>query len=183
MKLTTKSLISRTTLLGLLATVAVSACTPVLADPGSQQNNKNTWRNLGIAGAVVAGYGLLKHNQTATVLGAAGAAYSANRYEQDRQHQSQDSTNRRRYYRTFGWNPSTQYNNNNGYNNNQYGNNGNNGGYNNGGYNNNGGYSNNGDYNGQNGDYNGQNAYVRRGNGRHLGWSKKNHDKRDGDRD
>ncbi len=66
----------------------------------SQQKNKNQWRNLGIAGAAVAGYGLLKHNNTATLLGAAGAAYSANRYEQDRHHQSQDNAARQQYYRS-----------------------------------------------------------------------------------
>lgn len=66
----------------------------------NQQKNKNQWRNLGIAGAAVAGYGLLKHNTAATVLGAAGAAYSANRYEQDRKNQSKSSAARQRYHRT-----------------------------------------------------------------------------------
>jgi len=75
----------------------------------NRQHNKNTWRNLGTAGAAIAAYGLLNHNSTATLLGAAGAAYSANRYEQDRQSQSQQQNgynndrynnnrdNRRRY--------------------------------------------------------------------------------------
>jgi len=69
----------------------------------NRQQNKNTWRNLGTAGAAVAVLGLLNHNSTATVLGAAGAAYSANRYEQDRHSQSQQNDynnyryNRRRY--------------------------------------------------------------------------------------
>ena len=68
---------AKVTILGLFAALAATAVSaPVQADPGNQQNNKNTWRNLGIAGAVIAGYGLLEHNQTATVLGAAGAAYS-----------------------------------------------------------------------------------------------------------
>ena len=89
------------TILGLAVTVAAAAFAPlsVQADQASQQKNKNQWRNLGIAGAAVAGYGLLKHNSTATILGAAGAAYSANRYEQDRHHQSQDNAARQRYYR------------------------------------------------------------------------------------
>lgn len=87
------------TILGLAATVAASVFAPVAAQ--ADQNSKNQWRNLGIGGAAVAGYGLLHHNSTATLLGAAGAAYSANRYEQDRHHQSQAQAardRRARYY-------------------------------------------------------------------------------------
>ena len=125
---------SKITTLALLGTFAATALSPVLADPGSRQNTKNQWRNLGVLGAVVAGYGLLEHNQTATVLGAAGAAYSANRYEQDRHHQSQDNSNRRYYYGDNGYNYNAPtsgygygrtYNSNGGYNGN--------GGYNDGG--------------------------------------------------
>jgi uncharacterized membrane protein len=91
---------TRMTSLALMASFATAALSPLaLAD--STQSNKNTWRNLGIAGAAVAGYGLLKHNTTATVLGAAGAAYSASRYEQERK--SQDARKRwrqRHYYRS-----------------------------------------------------------------------------------
>jgi len=64
----------------------------------SRQKNKNTWRNLGAAGAAVAGYGLLSGNKAATVLGAAGAAYSVNRYEQDRHSQDKGKRARARYY-------------------------------------------------------------------------------------
>ncbi len=86
------------TIMGLALTVAVSAFAPMAAM--ADQKNKNQWRNLGIGGAAVAGYGLLHHNKTATILGAAGAAYSANRYEQDRHHQSQQQAarDRRAYY-------------------------------------------------------------------------------------
>ena len=189
-KLTIQKITTKFTAWGLLATLAATVAAPVLADPASQQKNKNNWRNLAAAGAAIAGYGLLKGDKTATVLGAAGAAYSANRYETDRQHQSQDSrSNNRRYYRTYGG-----YNNNNGYNNGgqwrstgDYGN----GQYNNGQYNN--GYNNNGgqcDNNGQYGSDDYQNAYARRDNGRHLGWPKhqdkhqdKHHDRDGGDRD
>lgn len=95
------------TILGLAATVAATAFAPLAAhaDQASRQSNKNQWRNLGIAGAAVAGYGLLKHNNTATLLGAAGAAYSANRYEQDRHSQSQAQARRdqrARYHRYYG---------------------------------------------------------------------------------
>lgn len=95
----------KVTSLALLATVATAALSP-MAMADSRQSNKNNWRNLAGVGAAVAGYGLLKHNTTATVIGAAGAAYSANRYEQDRR--SQDASKRARaryharqyYYRT-----------------------------------------------------------------------------------
>lgn len=163
---------------GLAAILSAAALVPALADPASQQKNKNNWRNLGIAGAAVAGYGLLNHNSTATILGAAGAAYSANRYENDRKHQSQDNNNRR-YYRTYGWHPPVYNNGNNGYSNNGgYGNS--NGGYydNNGNYHagdNNSGYNNGNDNNGSNGYGNGdenENSYARRDNGKHKGWYK-----------
>ena len=165
---------SKLTTFGLLATLAATMLTPVLADPAGQQKNKNNWRNLGIAGAVIAGYGLLKGNQTATVLGAAGGAYAANRYETDRQHQSQDSqynqynnydnsnNGSRRYHRTGGWQPPVV--NNNGYDN-------------------------------QNQDYqdsqsqqwadgrhdNGRHGNGHQDNGRHRGWTK--HQGEDGERD
>jgi len=85
--------------LALMTSLAVSALTPMaLAD--SRQKNKNNWRNLAGAGAAVAGYGLLKHNKTATILGAAGGAYAASRYEKDRHSQSQQSAARKRYYRS-----------------------------------------------------------------------------------
>ena len=93
---------------GVAAMFAGSLLTPPVAsaDQASRQKNKNQWRNLGIAGAAVAGYGLLKGNKAATVLGAAGAAYSANRYEQDRHHQSQANAARQRararYHRRGG---------------------------------------------------------------------------------
>lgn len=94
------------TILGLVATVATAALSPIAAsaDQSSRQKNKNQWRNLGIGGAAVAGYGLLKHNNTATLLGAAGAAYSAKRYEDDRHSQSQSQAardKRARYHRHY----------------------------------------------------------------------------------
>ena len=95
------------TMLGMAATVAATALAPLAAhaDQSSRQSNKNQWRNLGVAGAAVAGYGLLKHNNTATILGAAGAAYSAKRYEDDRHSQSQSQARRdqnARYHRYYG---------------------------------------------------------------------------------
>lgn len=58
------------------------------ADLQHRQQQKNTWRNLGIAGAAVGVLGLLKGNSTLTALGLGGGAYSAWRYEQDRKSQS-----------------------------------------------------------------------------------------------
>ena len=92
---------TKLTALALAGSFAAAAMAPLSAsaDGASRQKNKNTWRNLAIGGAAVAGYGLLKHNTTATVLGAAGAAYSANRYEQDRKSQSAHQRARQRYHR------------------------------------------------------------------------------------
>jgi hypothetical protein len=53
-----------------------------------RQKTKNDWRNLAYAGAGVGLWGLLKHDSTLTFVGAAGALYSAYRYEQDRKSQS-----------------------------------------------------------------------------------------------
>ena len=69
---------------------------------GSRQGHKNNWRNGAIAGGAIAGYGLLKGNKAATLLGAAGTAYSANRYEQERKRQDQRSRARARYHRRGG---------------------------------------------------------------------------------
>lgn len=83
--------------LAVLVSVATAALSPAaLAD--SRQKNKNGWRNLAGIGAAVAGYGLLKGDKTATILGAAGGAYSANRYEKDRHSQSEAKANRVRYH-------------------------------------------------------------------------------------
>ena len=92
---------SKITILGLTAVVAAAAFAPVAAH--ADQKNKNLWRNGAIGGGAVALYGLAKHNTTATLLGAGAAAYSANRYEQDRHHQSQQQAARdarARYYRS-----------------------------------------------------------------------------------
>jgi hypothetical protein len=76
------------------------ALAPVAVHADSTQNNKNLWRNLAIGAGVVAGHGLINHNGTETLLGAAGAAYSANRYEQERKSQSNEQRARREYYRS-----------------------------------------------------------------------------------
>ena len=157
MKFNTKSAAA----FGLLATFALTSIAPAFAGPDNRQNTKNQWRNLATVGAAIAGYGLLKHNQAATILGAAGAAYSANRYEKDRRSQSQNNDYRSRYHRTYGWNNNNN-NNNNGYD------------YNNNGYNNSNGYDNNGNYDNNNYDQNyshnkhhGKGWYKNHGNENH----------------
>lgn len=91
-------------ILGLLATVVAAAFAPVSALADGRQDNKNLWRNGTILGGAAALYGLSRHDTTTTLLGAAGAAYAANRYEQDRHSQSQQQAARdrqARYYRSY----------------------------------------------------------------------------------
>ena len=57
-----------------------------------RQKTKNEWRNIAIASGALAVLGLIKNDSTLTFVGAAGALYSAHRYEQDRK--SQNSMNR-----------------------------------------------------------------------------------------
>ena len=59
-----------------------------------RQKTKNDWRNLSYLAGAAGIYGLLKGDKTLFFVGAAGALYSANRYEQDRK--SQNKTNRAR---------------------------------------------------------------------------------------
>ena len=97
--------ISRMTTLGLLATMASVALAPVaaLADD-NHQGQKNTGRNIGIGGAALLGYGLLKHNTTAAVLGGVGAVAGAKMYEDNRKAQSRNNAryHRRHYYYKHG---------------------------------------------------------------------------------
>jgi hypothetical protein len=88
------------TALAILVVFALTALAPglALASAASRQKNKNLWRNLAIGSGVVAGYGLLHHNGTATTLGLAGAGYSLYRYEQDRKSQSAHSRWRAHWY-------------------------------------------------------------------------------------
>ena len=82
--------------LTLMATTLL-APTAALAQDHSQKN-KNNWRNLAIGAGAVGAYGLLKHDNKLGILGAAGAAYSAKRYEDQRHSQSQASSARKHYY-------------------------------------------------------------------------------------
>lgn len=72
---------------------------PIAARADSKQNDKNNMRNLAIAGGVIALYGLTHHDTTATIVGAAGAAYAGSRYEKDRKDQAAED--RRWSYRSW----------------------------------------------------------------------------------
>jgi hypothetical protein len=83
-----------------IAAIAVTSLTAFAPIANADQKSKNNWRNLGVGAAAVGVYGALKGDKTLTAVGAAGAGYSAYRYEQDRKHQSQESSARkaRRYH-------------------------------------------------------------------------------------
>ena len=85
--------------LGLLAVMATTAFAPVAA-VADHQGQKNTGRNIGIGGAALLGYGLLKHNTTATILGGVGAVAGAKMYEDNRK---AESRNNARYHRRHSY--------------------------------------------------------------------------------
>jgi hypothetical protein len=64
----------------------------------NRQKTKNDWRNLAIAAGGVGVLGLLQHDPTISLLGAAGGLYSLNRYEQDRKSQSNSDRARAEIY-------------------------------------------------------------------------------------
>lgn len=72
----------------LLTPVVASAQSRLDRESHHRQQTKNQWRNIGIGSAALGLFGLLKHDNTLMFAGAAGALYSANRYEQDRKSQS-----------------------------------------------------------------------------------------------
>lgn len=63
-----------------------------------RQETKNEWRNIAIGSGVLGILGLLKKDSTLTFVGAAGALYSAHRYEQDRKSQSKLDRARASYF-------------------------------------------------------------------------------------
>jgi hypothetical protein len=87
--------------LAVAAVCAVTMSAPIVANAQStsrQQKNKNQWRNLSYGAGAATAYGLLKHDKTITILGAAGTLYSLNRYERDRKSQSRADHDRANYY-------------------------------------------------------------------------------------
>ena len=66
------------------------------------QKQKNNWRNIGAGAAAVGLYGVKNHDTLITILGAAGAAYSAQQYEKNRK--AEDAAARQHqqnYYRRY----------------------------------------------------------------------------------
>ncbi|HVT13852.1 MAG TPA: hypothetical protein VHE55_16435 [Fimbriimonadaceae bacterium] len=75
-----------------LLAIAGFAVAPMSVQAQShRQKTKNEWRNLAIGSGVLGLLGLVNGDKTLTFLGAAGALYSANRYEQDRKSQSREA--------------------------------------------------------------------------------------------
>lgn len=63
-----------------------------------RQQTKNEWRNLAIAAGALGVLGLLQNDSRLVFAGAAGALYSAYRYEQDRKSQSKIDRARAYYF-------------------------------------------------------------------------------------
>ncbi len=63
-----------------------------------RQQTKNGWRNAAIGSGALGVLGLATHNSTLAVLGLAGGAYSASRYEHDRRSQSHIDRARAAYF-------------------------------------------------------------------------------------
>ena len=89
------------TLVGAVAVAPMTASAQNTPAYRHRQQTKNTWRNIGYGSAALGVYGLLTHNSTLAVAGAAGAGYSAYRYEHDRKSQRamKDAYYARRSYR------------------------------------------------------------------------------------
>ncbi len=101
-----KKLLSGLALAGLMLSTAIM---PAIASAQSlkdlerivtqRQQKKNEWRNIGIGSALVSLFGLVKGDNTLMFAGAAGALYSAYRYEQDRKSQSRSARARAELFR------------------------------------------------------------------------------------
>ena len=94
----------RTTFAGLMA-AAVLASAALTAIPATAQSShhrqqtKNTWRNAAAGAGALGVLGLVTHNNTLAIAGAAGGLYSLNRYEHDRKSQSHIDHQRAAMYR------------------------------------------------------------------------------------
>lgn len=86
------------TVVSLAGLMLFSALSPAALATSNSQRHKNTWRNVAI-GAGAIGLLALRHNPVLGVVGIAGAAYAAHRYEQDRHHQAVRRQRREWYYR------------------------------------------------------------------------------------
>ena len=83
-----------------LGALVVASLAPLTASAQDhRQKTKNDWRNIGIGSAALGALGLLKGDSFLTLAGAAGAAYSASRYEHDRKSQKADERHRAEVFR------------------------------------------------------------------------------------
>lgn len=80
------------------ATAVVSGALLPGVSAQASQDSKNNWRNLGIASVVIAGVGIANHDRTLTAIGLAGAAYSAQRYDDDRSNEGWGRWDRDRWH-------------------------------------------------------------------------------------
>jgi hypothetical protein len=88
--------------MGGVALAPVSANAQSLHDQiRHRQKTKNNWRNAAIGAGALGVLGFATHNNALGVAGAAGAVYSASRYDHDRRSQTgmKNTLARRRYYR------------------------------------------------------------------------------------
>ncbi len=69
--------------------------------PAAQAKGSTTWRNGAIAGGAIAGYGLLKHNRTATIAGAGVAGYSLYRRNKAKKNERRQASYR--LHRRYGY--------------------------------------------------------------------------------
>ncbi len=92
-----------------IGAVAVAVAAPSLSDAQTRsqlqrrQQQKNQWRNIAYGAGALGIFGAIKKDRNLTILGAAGAAYAAHRYEQDRKSQ-------RRLEDSARWRSSNRYN-------------------------------------------------------------------------
>ena len=96
-----------------LATLGVMAATTlggIMAAP-VQASESNKWKNLTILGGAVTGYGLLKHNKTATIVGGVGAVYAYSRYHKahKREKRSAEAEREAWYRHRYGRNWRSHY--------------------------------------------------------------------------
>jgi hypothetical protein len=75
-----------------------------------RHNMQNDWRNIAIGSGALGLLGLLNHDNTLTFVGAAGALYSYNRYDQDRRSTSRMRRLRAEYFnRPYFYRDGTRY--------------------------------------------------------------------------
>ncbi len=97
----------KTVSFALLGVLATSALGGFFAPQAQAASSSNKWKNLAIAGGAVAGYGLLKHNKTATIAGLAAGGYSLYRY--NKAHKKEKRYSRSYYQKRYGKNWRSHY--------------------------------------------------------------------------